>query len=825
MALAEKIAIGFLEEDNPVKSYYRFKPLILQNEDGYALLSEVEKLYPDEGYLRIVPDKNESSHFKARMRRIGRYCMIDLRKHLAESDKIRPNKNYRGDGIERNVNIVYSDVIIEIPMGTAAEIIPCDDPAELREVGVNPGSTPFMLESRGKFVGPYRWELVEGSDDMYRPVRHEAFRPADSDVLPEGTKYELQYTDILTRVLLLAAPGKTLFETAAPEPVEETPAEEPLIIADAAADMLDLEEKTPAPAAESAPAPVQTAAPVQADAPAPRAEEKPPVAEKTEEKSRPVKIETVAPRAAQMKPAVSSGRMSQRNALLEAQRGLNPKRGVSLAEIIDEQWRVSRLDQLGHPVPGEAGSRPTLSPVDRARDALKAAWALDEARGGVLDAVLGLESMAEILPERLGRGPRPLQQNELQELDEFEARRLKALRELDELKRARTEKRTELLDEVRREFASQLRKLQEQNDQAKAEADKSRQLADAAADAARAAQQSLKDITGEQLLKQLMTDELRTRAAAMLRQLDHAEKPAAPIPALTEPTLGELVSDLRVAFEDYGMTLSNDQAVNLLAGIALQDICVYSGVTGSGKSRAARLLAQTLGLNDGRFVTLHAGEKSAVSDKKFGEVNAIPDAFTPLITLIDDSNCAPGDPTRGLISMHEDDGDGIHPNMKLILTVQDNPVGYALNANLLDRAFFVRFDLPGLDLPWKPAAVTPHRREGAVSMDALRKLFAQGSEISQEVQDRMMTLRRKLADLGVYFSARALSDMYRYISTVQPMMTCAPMQVLDYALAQRAIPHVLATAPVAALRELPKLLADMPMCLRLMEQPLALPEL
>ena len=119
----------------------------------------------------------------------------------------------------------------------------------------------------------------------------------------------------------------------------------------------------------------------------------------------------------------------------------------------------------------------------------------------------------------------------------------------------------------------------------------------------------------------------------------------------------------------------------------------------------------------------------------------------------------------------------------------------------------------------------PRKREGVVSIDALRRLFAPQSEISPEVQDRMMTLRRKLADMGVYFSARALSDMHRYITAVQPMMTCAPMQVLDYALAQRAIPYVLATAPVAVLHALPELIADMPMCLHLMEQPLALPAL
>ncbi|MDO4355940.1 MAG: hypothetical protein Q4E13_05465 [Clostridia bacterium] len=852
MALSEKIAFGFLEEDNPVKSYYRFKPLVLETEGGYEELQDVSQTYPDDGYLRIVPDKNESSHFKARMRRIGRFCMIDLRRHQSESDKIRPNKNYKGDGIERNVNIVYSDVITEIPAGRAAEIISCGDADNVRVSGSHPGSTPFMLECGGHFTGPWRWEPVEGEENLFMPARSEAFEPADGDALPQGEMVQLHPDEERAYTLLIAPAGETLFrgteppaaEAVAPEAVPEMPREsKPEAKAEGGSEPRPEpkpearpEPKSEEKPAERAPAEATHArseakpAEVQRPARAGKNEERRPRPERAEEEPRgraprPPRPESVEPRSAQMRPAVGSARAAQRGAAVAAQRGLNPKRGISLLEIIDEQWRHSRLDQLGHPVPPEASTVPLMSPVDRARAALKEAWALSEARGGVLDAVLSLDQLPEMLPERLGSAKRPLTQAQVQELDEFEARRLKALQELDQLARARADKRRELLDEVKKENAIELRRLEKQNAQARADAQKSREVADAAADAANAACKALEKISGEQLLEQLMSEELKKRAAAMLRQLDRTEKPVAAPPALLEPTMGELVSDLRAAFEDYGMTLSHDQAVNLLAGVALFDMNVYSGVTGSGKSRAVRLMAQTLGLTDGRFITLHAGRRPAAEEPKFAELNAVSDAFTPLITLIDDANNAPGDPARGLGSMHEDAADGIHPNMKLMLTVQDNPVGYAMNANLLDRAFFVRFDLPGLDLPWKPCAVTPRKPAGAVSMDALRRLFVPSGEITPEVQDRMMTLRRKLADMGVYFSARALSDMHRYITTVQPLMTAPPMQVLDYALAQRAIPYVLATAPVAALHELPKLLADLPQCLKLLDQPLAVPEL
>ena len=94
MVLPGKLCIGTLEEDNPQKSYFRFRPLILLTEDGYRAFEAVEE-YPEDGCIRIVPDKNESSHFKARMRRIGKYAQLDLREHSGENDKIRPNKNYR----------------------------------------------------------------------------------------------------------------------------------------------------------------------------------------------------------------------------------------------------------------------------------------------------------------------------------------------------------------------------------------------------------------------------------------------------------------------------------------------------------------------------------------------------------------------------------------------------------------------------------------------------------------------------------------------------------------------------------------------------------
>ena len=112
MPLPGKLSIGILEEDNPQKSYFRLKPLLIQEGGRFAAFDGAEA-YPEDGCIRIVPDKNESGHFKARMRRIGLYAVVDLRDHPGEHDKIRANKNYGGDGGERNAYIIYSDVVRE----------------------------------------------------------------------------------------------------------------------------------------------------------------------------------------------------------------------------------------------------------------------------------------------------------------------------------------------------------------------------------------------------------------------------------------------------------------------------------------------------------------------------------------------------------------------------------------------------------------------------------------------------------------------------------------------------------------------------------------
>lgn len=103
-----KAVLVYLEEDNITKAYFRIKPLL--SEDG-PITAETLAALPDDGYLRIVPDRNEQHTFKERMRTMCGLCLLDLRNQPPEANKIRTNKNYNPSNGETNQFIVYSDAV------------------------------------------------------------------------------------------------------------------------------------------------------------------------------------------------------------------------------------------------------------------------------------------------------------------------------------------------------------------------------------------------------------------------------------------------------------------------------------------------------------------------------------------------------------------------------------------------------------------------------------------------------------------------------------------------------------------------------------------
>ena len=149
MDFSGKIVLSFIEEDNVQRAYFRIRPLLTG--DGALTKEDIDAL-PDDGYLRIVPDKNEQHTFKERMRSLGYLCVLDLKNIPPETIKIRNNKNYAPARGENNQFIVYSDAVQAVPPQLAYEVITAEQGDKER---IAQSSTALCyLRSGGRIYGP-----------------------------------------------------------------------------------------------------------------------------------------------------------------------------------------------------------------------------------------------------------------------------------------------------------------------------------------------------------------------------------------------------------------------------------------------------------------------------------------------------------------------------------------------------------------------------------------------------------------------------------------------------------------------------------------------
>ena len=826
MLLPGKLTLGFLQEDNPQKFFFRVSPLMIKDENGYQLVEDARQEYQEDGFIRIVPDKNEMNHFKTRMRNLGRYCLLDLRRHTGENDKIRPNKNHAGENGDRNAFIVYSDVIFQLPADFMAEAVEPDQDG----LFPCPGTKWVAVMQSGRIAGLYAWSergesacivgdslntgSMENAADRLITLR---VNGADVRVLMDLTQWGLR------------AESEKADEPAKPEPKPEPRPEKNA----ARPDESDKSAESAPPAEPAARAP-QTNEPA---APAPEAE-KPWLQHTT----------FVFPR-------VVSSKLPARRQSIQQQSGFNPRRSVGIKDIVDDMWRQSRFDQLGHPVPPEATGTPVVSPIDRAMDAVRDAWKLPEARASLISSLLRLDGMDAALGADSSGNPADVRKARSceQQLDRLEADRLKLLCEIDELKKLRADKRAELIGELKTAGNAELAKTEKRNQALLEARAQYQQEAESARRAAETAEKAFQDVLSNQLDERMARLLAEGRARDLMTAMAHAAcKPAEPAETY-EPSAGELISDVRVRFEEAGITLSNDEAVNLLACLALGRVIAVSGPTGSGKSSYVRTLAAALGIAAprlGRFVELQPESDWHSLGRMIEEIgpNGVPvvkmpelkrvleteDEAVPAMLMLDDANRAPVDRYLGdLLSQTDRDAAGrlvtgagslrLSGALRVFLTLQDAAEGMVIGAKLLDRAWLLRLTCEAPDTPWQPRKAAPPHPDKAVSMETFRKVFDTSRDVPGEILERMKLLREKLGAVGVRISRRALDDMYDYCAAVTPLMTCPPIAVLDYAFAQRAMPAILACANLDALHALPELLPDMPRSLNLMLAPLPLP--
>ena len=790
MTPAGKITFCLLEEDNPQKSYFRIKPVFSLEEGIPAAKEERIALYPDEGGIRIVPDKNEALRFKSRMRTLGRFCLLDLTRHPGENDKIRPNKNYSPERGEFNRNIVYSDVIVPCPDDLAYEVVvPQTDESGIFTLSGDTSvySRRVLLETGGRISGPY---LVEHGGDQSQYT----FTPDMTSAPIDCTADQLiTFEADEGKVRLYLCPMRKK-----PEPAAEI---KPAAVPECKAEPAPAAEVKPCPSAPAAEAPAKT--PEKAEAP-----------EKTQAPQKPEDHEPVSAKVEKRTP--------YRAEMRESPIGLNPRKGKSLSEIIDDGWRHSRMEQLGLQLPGEVRTNPVVSPVEAAGKAFTEAWKLEDGRAALLDTLSRIEQLPEALADKVGLVPQPAAPRD-REMDDLEAERLKLMREVDDLKKDVAARRSDLMQEAREAHKQEIERMEAE----KKRLDDECAARQRAARNARSAQSEAEKLLREQDLNRLDDGFLKFALYSRAAQILNAEPEGNTCeylgtPETYTPTGAQLISDLRRSFEQRDLILTHDEALNILACAALGRIVMVSGPTGCGKTAFADALAAALGLcqpGAKRYVKLPPEVTEARKSPAVRALIHAGDALTPRALLLDDINALPiADQSRGLISFADDPA---NEDFTLMMSCLDDQIGYPLQPRLLDRAFFLRLKA---EKPsgWKKAG-SDAPAKAAPALECWKKIFSSDAPLPAEVVSRFAALEGRLETLGIRLSPRTRSDMYAYCAAVIPLMTGTPLEALDRAFAQRALPFLMATAQPDVIKALPDLLCDMPISISLLNQPIALP--
>ncbi len=578
MNLNREIVFSWLEEDNTQRAYFRLKPLLTVSGD---VQEEAAKLWPEDGALRIVPDKNEQGYFKDRMRSMGSFCLMDLTAFPAEANKIRTNKNFHPDRDERNQYILYSDAVKAVPENTFYEVLEGapEDAADLAAQA----STPLFMVKQG--------------DVLYGPVQRQ--NPATPDHAPEmeAVVYELSCPDGKQRMILCR-------EEAVDAKQENT---KPEVV-----------KAEPAPAAE---------APLPIGKPLSILDENKGFTETLAGLNQPVsnganllhQRQEVHHEVVPMQQLTGTPLMRSAGVRTSVPR---PKNYVQ--EVVANQMRAARNDPPAAPLPNGVTMRAVDNPVERACAQLQQAWQMPEAQQQLVDFVLSLPGMsARIVPSvASSQGKTPLQQALQHRLDDLEAERLAALIQLDKAKEDLETFRKNALEAAGSAAAQNLREQE-----AKLAACQKQQAE---------VKEQLNALSAQRDAVEAEVERLRQHdyAAALTDALNRAQMvmpvPGQPLRMHTRvgemSALGDLAKTFAKACEASGVQCTYNEAVAFVAAIAL---CKHVGLackTMAPVTTLAENLAHAMGWHAG-YALQTANNQTPVAD------HLGTDGATPMILL------------------------------------------------------------------------------------------------------------------------------------------------------------------------------------------------
>lgn len=407
-----KAILVYLEEDNIARAYFRVQPLMTQ--DGPVGPMKAE--YPDDGYLRIVPDKNEQHTFKERMRTMIGLCLVDLRIFPLEANKIRTNKNYAPARGENNQFIVYSDAVRSLPDDLIYQVV--------SENSLQSASTPFVYIRQGANIqGPFRRDDGQPAGEI-------------SKLPPDST--EIHSVTVNNQDLLFYWPRKA-------EPVAATPAP-------------DQDAAAPVAEAPATPEPAPATASSDPAAPAVNAfEQIQAMNEQLSENANRLR-DTAPSTPADFLPEQPAKPLTGTRLYQAPQRQVTPRRAHNqLMEAVEQQRYAAKCDghfESRYEAPGatlsqSAELKEVNNPADTLKRALQNMGRTPDGQRQAVDVLLSQPGMRAMLSKSLSREANDLTLAAMQsQLQEMEAERLMTLMQLDDAKKSLAAVREEALGKL-----------------------------------------------------------------------------------------------------------------------------------------------------------------------------------------------------------------------------------------------------------------------------------------------------------------------------------------------------------------------------------------
>lgn len=550
MNLDRCLLFSWIEEDNIQKAYFRVRPLLTFEGDVRA---EAEQLWPAEGCLRIVPDRNEQHTFKGRMRSLGCYCVVDLRGLPADAGKIRTNKNFRPEKGEANQYILYSDTVKALPENSFYQIVQ--------------GTAEDFSAAAQKAVTPCFF--IRDGDTLYGPVRREA--PAKPEPAQEaaGTLFELPCPDGETRLILCMDDAPAAKPTApkpaqeeAPATPAEEPAEQPAVPAEAAAEA----EPVPTAPAEDAPLPIGQTLQI--------LDQSKGFEETLQTLDKPVSKDANLLRQQEARPIKPPAAPVQtKSTPLNGTRLVNSPLRASVPQPKNRVQEVVASHMVGYyepptqNLPAGTAMHSVQNPVETACASLRQAWHATEAHTQLMDCILSLDGFRNKLESRLcgASGTTMLQRVLRDRLQDLEAERLTALCELDRARRDLDAYKDELLSALKNRITREAGQLESDRAACEARVDALKNEINALSAQRDALAAKVEELQGDVL------------PAALAKQLADAQMlaPMAGTPLRLTPAAGEtvaqdaLIDRLVAVCSASGLTLPRNQAIALLVLLAL----------------------------------------------------------------------------------------------------------------------------------------------------------------------------------------------------------------------------------------------------------------